>query len=491
MRNRHFLTAAILGLTGLAPLSALAQSVSFGPERSTISGGEVIVNLTVPLGGTGAQTLNVTYAGDLAFAPEFIEVSVEGTVVATLEGGGLCDQSFTQDVPIPDSLYTAAASDGIVEITFDSPIEVAPVCRVGVFEYIAPFTAFNDGTNSAFAVQGSLTVSTPPAPAPEPEVDPEAQQETVAAARGALILSQGPERRHRIDRLTGGDLATRTVSFRGIPLVSDAPVGLDVARNSLSFAGGMSLGGVAFWAEGSAVRIDDGVSDDQTFGILHAGVDTRLGDRALLGLGLQIDRMDMTASGDAFDARGWMLGPLLTYRLNENLFFDARVAYGQIETDVTRAGGGADNYDGDRTLVQLSLGGDFDWGGFVVAPEAELGWYREESGAYVSEVLGEVGKTETSVRQAVLGVEVGRPIRHGNGEIEPFVGLSAINADIGSGTVLQGSYADALDGWSGEATLGIGFAAPGGTSWSIEGTVGGLGTDVETVGGRIALYLPF
>ena len=504
MAVRPLIVATALGLAGLAPLSAAAQSVDFGPDRSQAIGGSITVSLPVPAGGTGDQTLTVEYAGDLDIPSlRFIDVSIEGTAIGRLTGVDICSTTLSNSLSIPDSVYTAAAADGIVEVVFRASIEVGRSCG-GILglPYSAPFAAFNDFIESSFAVQGSLTTSpapTPPDPEPEPEPEPEpttdaeAQQATTAATRGQLILQSGPERAARIDRLRGERPATRAINFQGIPLLERAPVGLDVSQNTLAFDGDMAMGGLTFWAEGTVIGIDDAVSDDQRFGILHAGIDGRIGDRMLLGLGLQLDRLDLTDtdSGDAFEGSGWMIGPLLTYRLDDSLFLDARAAYGEVSTDVDRAGGGSDSYTSDRALVQLGLTGDLSRGGFVIAPRGELGWYRESSGAYTSTTLGPVSGTEVTVRQATLGAAVSRPFAQWGGELSPFLDLSAAYADISGDTLLSGSYAEAIEGWSGQVSLGAAFAARNGITWSVEAGLGGLGTDTDTVSGSVALNIPF
>ncbi len=488
----RLLATAFLGLAGLTPLSATAQSVAFGPERSLATGGSITVNLTVPSGGTGDQTLSVDYAGDLGAGTEIIVVSVEGTQVATLNGGSDCLSSFSESISIPASVYAAAATDGTVTVLFDAAGIVDNFCGDSLFGglYPAPFTVFNDFTFSSFAVQGSLTTSAGAVSTSSAA----AQQETIAATRGKLILQNGPSHSARIARLRGTNSAvTRGIRFDGIPLAADAPFALDVSRGKLDFAGDTGVGPLAVWAEGTVAFIDDAASDDQTFGILHVGIDRVIGDRVLLGLGLQLDRLDLTdtATGDAFDGTGWMIGPLLTYRVDENLFFDGRIAFGEVETDVARAGGGNDSYDSERTLVQLGLTGDLSRGGFTIAPRGELGWYRERSDAYTSVTLGPVGVTEVTVQEALLGTRISHPLSQWGGVVTPFVDLGASYAEISGGTPVAGSFAEAVDGWSGQLTVGAAFAGGNGVTWSAEAGLGGIGTDADTFSANVTIDIPF
>ncbi|WP_425090635.1 autotransporter domain-containing protein [Tropicimonas sp. S265A] len=477
-------TMTALGITA----GTAAHAANFGPAAGIAAGSTVTFNVTVPTGDTGDRTLTVNYAGDIGSAStETIELRVDGNVVATLTGTSDCDVTSTQTITLPASLYDAAAADGNVELVFDATAQVQPNCGDGFGPYAAPFTAFNNiafSPISSFVVAGTLALpvvvppTAPPSsgggdseggapPAPSAAIAIQ-QQETVAALRGTGTLINAPNITRRIDRLEGGDGATsRGLSFEGMSLFTDTPMQLDVGRNQLSFAGTAAR---SVWVEGSVVGIDDSVSNDQTFGILHAGIDRQLFPGMLVGISLQFDRLETTeaATGDTFDGTGWLAGPYVTARLAPNLVFDGRLALGRVDTDVDLTSGGTDSFSSDRQLAQIAVVGDHSYADFVIAPRAELGWYRETSDAYTSGVFGLVGESEIELGQAVLGGRVSRETGFGGGSFVPYVDLSTIYTYYGTGTMTAGSFGEAIEGWSGRLGLGAQYTSNGGSIWSFE-----------------------
>lgn len=468
-------------------MPALAQP-SFGPDRAFSTNGIARTVLTVPPGDTGARTLTVEFAGDLSAPGETVVVRVEGRAVGTLGGAG-CGAPGARTLPIDDPTYTAAAADGAVSITFDASAATTPVdafCGARL-PYTGRFTGLNDGFASAFAVQGTLAAArTAPA-------TPVTRQVTEAATRGTLSLTHGPDRSRRIAVLDGGRTAGQAVSLDGMTLMADSPVALDISGPNLSFAAAGGGVGLRLWAEGRVLAFDDAATRDQTYAMLHTGVETVLGDSTLLGVGLTFDRLSGTdiATGDDSTGTGWMLGPALTHRFGGGLYLDGRAALGRVSTRIDRSAGGTDRYDADRSLVDLALVGQTQLGALTVEPRAAYGWYQERAESYVATGGGPVQGQTTTVHQGSLGARLSTDLETGTGRVMPFLDLSSAFADISGGALVAGSAADALDGWSGQIGLGADFAGDGGAVWSAELGLGGLGTDTRTVTGRLSLSIPF
>lgn len=490
MRPPISLAAGILGISVFFAAAADAQTIGFGPQNNPTDGAVTTFGLVVPAGDTGDQQLTVAYAGDLDSASEFIEVFVDGASVGILNGGAQCRGSQSDTLTVPDAIYTAAAADGSVDVAFDASPGVNAFCRGTLVD---PFTAFNTGSQTAFVVQGTLTTGGGPAAAPGAPTTAQAQQETLAALRGTLILDNRPDHHERIARLRGDAPAGRALRFGGVTVASNAPFALDVDQNALSFAGGFDAGQFMFWAEATAVGINDESADEQFFGILHTGVDTRVGANTLVGLSLQLDRLTSTDIGtdDRFEGDGWMVGTLLTHRLGDDLFVDSRLAYGRVSTDVERAAGGRDTFDSDRLLFDLALIGSVTTGDFRIEPRGVFGWYSERSEAYTSASLGAVGETDVIVRQAELGTRILHNTEYLGGVATPFVDVAATFADISSDSLLSGSFADATEGWSGSISVGTTISWQSGATWSGEIGIGGLGSDTDTISGSLSVVIPF
>lgn len=480
-------------LLALLATPALADPpVSLGTVATATN--SLLITLTVPKGGTGAQTLSVTYAGDVGAAGQSINVLIDGGMVGNMPGGSGspgCVFTYGRTIALSDSVYTAAASDGIIEVRFVAVGTLNNICENAPAAYGPPFTVFNGGSGSRFAVTGSLSVGSAPV-VPGAAGSPETQQSSVAATRGTLVLSNAPDANARIQRLSTPG-ASRGVQIAGIPLLNTPAIDLDIDQTGLSFSSRNADLGATVWAEVRLTDIDDATSTDQSFSVLHFGADWHLSRDTFIGIGVQADQFALseTASGDQFDADGWMIGPVVTHRLRDDLYFNGRLAFGTLSTDVARSGGGIDQYDSDRRLVELGLIGSTQIGAFTLAPHADIGWYRETSDAYTSGTLGAVAATEITVEHATLGARLSRDMSQWAGTLTPFVGGRAAYTDISEGAALSGSLGDAVSGWSGNLSLGAQYQGRSGLTWSAEVEMGGIGTQADTLSASFGFNLPF
>lgn len=137
------------------------------------------------------------------------------------------------------------------------------------------------------------------------------------------------------------------------------------------------------WIEGRIVRFSaaDNVGD---FAILHGGADYLLTPNLLVGLGLQADWATYGGQGGAeMSGAGFLVGPYMTARLAQRLYFDARLAWGRSLNKVSPFGSYEDEVDAERWLVTAALVNDFDIDLLRIRPELRLSYFRETTGAYV------------------------------------------------------------------------------------------------------------
>ena len=89
------------------------------------------------------------------------------------------------------------------------------------------------------------------------------------------------------------------------------------------------------------------------------GADHRLSPGLLIGALVQFDDAEqkLDAVGSRISDTGWMAGPYAAARLSDNLFFQARAAWGQSENEVEVANAYNDSFDADRWLVRSTLVG--------------------------------------------------------------------------------------------------------------------------------------
>jgi len=97
------------------------------------------------------------------------------------------------------------------------------------------------------------------------------------------------------------------------------------------------------WAEGSFARFEDGSEASQReghWGVLFVGADYRVSPDLLIGALASFDDAQQDLTGLASKARstGWMVGPYATMRLTNNLFFQARAAWGKSTHELGFAG---------------------------------------------------------------------------------------------------------------------------------------------------------
>ena len=133
------------------------------------------------------------------------------------------------------------------------------------------------------------------------------------------------------------------------------------------------------WAEGRFNSLVDQDSKDRKgqFGILHTGIDYRVSQDVALGLMASFDWMsqDVDEVNGKVSGNGWMIGPYVSARLAEHIFFDARVAWGQSDNKAKQDIMGLD-YAGDfateRWLAKATLSGAWEFDNLLLSPE--MGW---------------------------------------------------------------------------------------------------------------------
>ena len=103
---------------------------------------------------------------------------------------------------------------------------------------------------------------------------------------------------------------------------------------------------------------------------------------------------------------GWMLGPYITARMADNLYFDAGLSAGTASNRIrVPAQGSADWFPSWRLGVHGTLSGDYEAGRFRVRPSASLLWFEETAKAWtdsnglrIPEVRTRRGDLETGLR---------------------------------------------------------------------------------------------
>lgn len=161
-----------------------------------------------------------------------------------------------------------------------------------------------------------------------------------AMGGGGSVRMNGMSFSANIDGATRLGFAT---SLRDIARAAAAADARKATEAGLTFAGGASLAFAArpnpfdIWIEGKYASFRDSRSNndlDGHFGLVSLGADYVLNPSLLIGVMVQYDSMQQRSSTLATDVKGqgWMAGPCMTLRLSENVFWQARGAWGSRAT---------------------------------------------------------------------------------------------------------------------------------------------------------------
>ena len=470
---------------------AQAEEVNFGPAHSLDAGGTITFD--VPLAGPvdGDGSITITIFGDLNSATEVATLYIDGTRVGVLNGGTQCGPDVTETIIIPVAVLNAAASDGTVTVALDAEDDRPGVDGVDDFCNASPpySTVFNFGDGVSIAARGTLTFTAAAAPSPAPS----ASEEDMIATRAALIQSSAPNTSRRVDRLRDRSaLVPGTLSFEGVPLADGTGVELELGRTALAFNAGFDLGNVMVWSEGRVLSFNDDLSDEGRFAILHAGADWLVGADLMLGVAAQIDVIEQedVPSGETVTGTGWMLGPVATARLSDNLFVDARLAFGTAQSEVDR-GATLDRFDSCRALLEIAVLGFVEQGNWTFYPEFELSYFAERAETYNSATLGVVPAREFSLGQARIGGTIERAFPLGRGDqVTGYAEAFANYRHRLEGAVSVGSFIAQTEGWTGQIEIGGRYETRSGALIHLGIGTGGLFSDAESVWANLGVSIP-
>ncbi len=191
------------------------------------------------------------------------------------------------------------------------------------------------------------------------------------------------------------------------------------------------------------------------------------------------DRLTDDSDEDArTEGKGWMVGPYVTARLQENLYLDARVSGGRSNNDVTPVNTYTDSFTSTRWLADISLTGEFIQGRWTIRPNAGLSWLTDKQNAYTNTLGGAIPSQTVSQGQFKFGPTISTQFLGNNGgRYEPTISLDAIysHANTSGGGGLIGTDSGIEDGWRARVAPGINMTGPDGTRLSLSANYDGIG----------------
>jgi outer membrane autotransporter protein len=121
-----------------------------------------------------------------------------------------------------------------------------------------------------------------------------------------------------------------------------------------------------------------------------------------------------------------MLGPYLAARLDRNIYFDVRAAWGHSSNDLT-LGSAAGDFDTSRWLVKGALAGNWVWDRWRITPKAELAYVTESQASFTNSEGTVVSQHAVGLGRLQLGPEIGYRFAHtADVFIEPFAAIRGV-----------------------------------------------------------------
>ncbi|SFL10834.1 autotransporter outer membrane beta-barrel domain-containing protein [Shimia haliotis] len=500
--------------TGAAAGTTFAAS---GGTVAALSSCEVSVDVTAgAISSIDAASGSLTsWGGTVASGSVTLTVVAATTGTLTIVQNADTDGTFTYTSATPDLNFAIVTASGSGQF---GPIRLT----AGTYDVtqIRPDGSGNaslvcdDADSTADPVTGAITINLAPLENVTCTFQSVAsRQQTVdtinefLSRRADLILANEPSNGRRIDRLRRGyDTATR-VSYADGDLKALNPFNFDlttigsgnysfatslnaidnsVAQAGLAFGGSDAEGWVEnrrwdIWAEGTWQKFEGGTASSGHFGLLSLGADYVLNQDTLVGAMLQIDDMDNadSAAGSSTSGTGWMVGPYVTKRLSEALYFDGRIAYGQSRNTVSPLGTYSDDFDGERWLARAQITGDFQRGNWTIQPNATLAYFQEMQRSYTDSLGVAIPSQTVGLGQFRFGPTFKGNFIGANGRAyQPSFSLDAIyNFGDTWGTTVTNPNAPETQGWRGRLKAGLNFTTAGGTTIGLSGTYDGIGRD--------------
>ena len=255
--------------------------------------------------------------------------------------------------------------------------------------------------------------------------------------------------------------------------------------------------GVDIWTEAHFTAFEDDLGNgnaDGDFDILYVGADIPLTTNLLVGILGQFDwaKEHTKLDGSSAEGNGWMVGPYLSARIDEHLFFDWRAAWGQSDNSVSPIGTYTDSFDTDRWLTTARLTGNWTSGNWRLTPSAAFKYAEEEQGAYTDANGIRITGQTASLGRIEFGPEFGYRWDLADGTlIEPQLALYGVwNFDEG-GSFLVGDTLVTPDDFTGRLEGGVLVQLPKGMSFRGTAAYDGIfSNDYEAVTGKVWLNLP-
>jgi Autotransporter beta-domain len=243
--------------------------------------------------------------------------------------------------------------------------------------------------------------------------------------RASVLLNEQPDRA-RIVRKSPGLLWSDAADIN----IQANDSGVD-AKFAVS-TGDAWVNDVDIWVEGhySTYNDNNSAAIEGDLGVVYLGADYLLNEDLLVGVLGQLDWISERSGGfgEDIDGNGWMAGPYVSARLDKNLFFDARAAWGRSSNDISIEGFISDDaFETSRWLVRGALTGNHQFGNWRVTPTASVAYIEERQEAFTSNSGAFIDGQRVALGRAAIEPEIAyRHVTQSGILIEPQFTLAGV-----------------------------------------------------------------
>ena len=228
------------------------------------------------------------------------------------------------------------------------------------------------------------------------------------------------------------------------------------------------------------------------------GADYILNPKLLVGMLAQYDKMRQSSTSQQTEVsgNGWMAGPYATVRLSENVFWQARGAWGRSNNTVSPFMTYTDAFASSRWLASTTVSGRWHYGQWSFKPSASVSFIEDIAHSYTDTYGLVIPTIKSQLGQAKIGPEISYQYKGIEDLVlEPRAGAQLIwnfaGATTAAGISLSGNDPSGPSGGRGRTELGVRATTAGGTSVDLSTSYDGLGAKgYSAVTGRAAVHVP-
>jgi outer membrane autotransporter protein len=336
------------------------------------------------------------------------------------------------------------------------------------------------------------------------------------------LLAEGPDRSRMLRRVQGrsapeedhqpmkftasGDGANYTANFstslsqmlaagraaearKVAGLTGDAALALGAVKDDMP-----PMLGLDIWVEGHVKHFGDKADTNGAFGVFYLGADYIVNPNILVGALIQWDYAEenSTALQYQVNGNGWMAGPYTTIKLGQNVYFDARAAWGTSDNRISPFLSYQDTFSTDRWLTSGNLTGTWNSGNWRLTPSVSVAYAQETSSGYFDANNTFVPSQTAELGRVTFGPEIAYRGHTSDGTLyEPHLSIKGLWDFKRDGDIKIDGIDVGAQEFRARIEGGLLVTAPSGFSFRATANAEGLGSgNFSSYGGEAWFNIP-